>query len=169
MIAPGGMEAEGGAAVGPGGDSSTAMLEFLRMQAEQESAQRAEETRQRELERRETLAREDAFRQQQLDFQREQAALQQQRQAALDTGAAEEAARLKAEYDIRVSEWEKTQAQPGAFTSSVMPGREMVLAPSEVPAPVTAPQPTGIPTPLLIAAGALVLVGGIMYARRGKR
>ncbi len=168
MIAPGGMEAEGGG-VAPGADGGAAMLEFMAQQAEQDRAQRAEETRLREQERRERAAADAAYRQEQLDFQREQATLQQQRQAALDAQNVEEAARLQAEYDIRVSEWEQTKATPGMYTSTMMPGREMVVAPSEVPAPITSPQPTGIPTPLLLAAGALVVVGGIMYARRGKR
>ncbi len=162
MVAPGGMEAEGGSA----GNGSAAMLEFMRLQSEQDAARRADEAAAREVERRDAVAREDAYRKQQLDFQREQAALQADRQAAIDAGAADEAARLTAQYEAAQAEWETTRATPGGFVSTaVMPGREMIGP--EVPAPMPLEKP-GLPMPLIVGLGAAVLVGGYFLATQKK-
>ena len=161
MVAPGGMEAEGGSS----GDSG-AMMEFLRMQAEQDAARRADEAAAREIERRDAAAREDAYRQAQLDFQREQAALQADRQAAIDAGAADEAARLTAQYEAAQAEWETTRTTPGGFVSTaVMPGRDMIAP--EVPAPMPLEKP-GLPMPLIVGLAAAVVVGGYFLATQKK-
>lgn len=170
MIAPGGMEAEGGgAAPADSGNGTQAMLDFMRLQSEQEAQRRAEDAAARELERREQTARDAAFQQAQLDFQREQARLQQERQAAIDAGDAERAAQIEAQYQAAQTEWEKTRATPGGFVgTSIMPGRQMTAP--EVPAPGAIPQagPGALPMPVLIAAGLAVLVGGYFLVTKGK-
>lgn len=161
MIAPGGMEAEGGSA---GGNGSAAMLEFMRAQSEQDAAQRQADTAAREAERRDREAREYAFQQAQLDFQREQARLQTERQAAIDAGAAEQAAQLEAQYQAAQTEWETTRATPGGFVSTaVMPGRTMIAP--EVPAPILE-GPQNIPIPLVVAGVAVLAIGGYFYMRK---
>jgi len=146
MIAPGGMKAEGGSAAA---NDSAAMLEFMRLQSEQDAARRQSDAAAREQERREREAR----------------------QAAIDAEASEVAARLEAQYQAAQSEWEKTTATPGGFmaTPAVMPGREIIVSDGPPVAPLQKP---GLPVPLIVAGVAAIAIGGYFYAsktRKGKR
>jgi len=178
---PGGMTAEGG-----GTGDSGAMLEFLRMQSEQEAVRRREDAAARERERQDRLAREAAQLQydrdrqaqidaQQLQYQRELQAQQnemqridQERRAAEQAGRDEEAAALQAQYELQQQEWEKTKATPPQLVQTgVMPGRQML--PADGPGEMPAEAGPGLPVPLIVAAVAAVAVGGYFYATKGKK
>lgn len=182
---PGGMEATGGGSAPGGGD---AMLEFLRIQSEQDAARRAEESARREQERRDRLAREErereerrAFEQRQLDLQRQEqeraeAARQQQlemqrldqeRRDAEAAGRAEEAAALQAQYQASMEEWQRTQAQAPTFVSTAAPAVPGLPAPV-ADAGVMVPPDTGPNWPLIAGIAAVVLVGGYALTTQTK-
>lgn len=157
---PGGMTAKGGGTTSGDTPDNSAMMEFLRMQAEQDAARRFDDSASRERERQDRMAAEQRQSAQAAELQR----IEQERRDAEAAGRSEQAAALQAQYEAQQREWAATQSQPGEFVS-VAPGMVPLIGTGE---PMSTPDAAlikpGLPMPLIVAAVAALVVGGYFYA-----
>ena len=117
QVKPGGMTAQPG---GTGGDSGAAMLEFMKLQAEQDRQRRQEESAERERERQAQAARDADFRERQFAAQQSAAEKQEaQRQEQLRLQREAEEARAIRQQEID-AEWRaQNEAQQAAYQAAL--------------------------------------------------